>query len=169
MNVRRLPRFQNRLMSITLNVDVTPFLTALQRAADNMAKSVNTMAGHVRHMGQVFSRQHEIRISGLEARMYVRAGQDPAYATEDALHELVRLLMRKPSAVLGVQEGTMLGRSDRARLAAAALRGWAEHRPAPWRHPEVSYPSPLPWYRYMAGRAIHVEVDGTVSIQEVAA
>lgn len=169
MNVRRLPRFNNRLMSITLNVDVTPFLRALQRAAENMAKSMDTMAQHVRRMGQAFTRQHEVRISGLEAKMYVRAGLDPQYATEDALHGLVRLLMRKPSAVLGLQEGTMLGRSDRARLAAAAMRGWAEHRPEPWRHPEVSYPSPLPWYRYMAGQAIHVEVDGTVSIQEVAA
>ena len=151
MSVRRLPRFRNRLLTVTLDIDVTPFLRAVQRASAEAAKSLNNMAESVRRMGKALAWQHEVRVSGLEARMYVRAGLDPAYASEEALDGLVRLIMRKPSAVLGLGDSLMLGTRDRARLAAAAMRGWAEHRPAPWRHPEVTYHEATPWFRYMAG------------------
>jgi hypothetical protein len=159
VNVRRLPRFRNHVMTVTLDIDVTPFLRNLQRAAEQMAKSVDTMAQAVRGMGKALARAREVSVSGLEARMYVRAGLDPAYASEEALDGLVRLLLRKPSAVLGLGDSMMLGTRDRARLAAAAMRGWAEHRPAPWRHPEVEYHEATPWFRYMAGQRVYLYAD----------
>lgn len=54
--------------------------------------------------------------------------------------------------------------TDRTRLAAAAMRGWTEHRPEEWKHPEVYYPSALPWFRYMAGQRVYLHADGRLEV-----
>jgi hypothetical protein len=109
-------------------IDFEPMRRALAAAAEDSARSLDTMAQAVRRMGQVFARAHEVNVSGLEARLYVRAAMDPAYATEADLHRLVRLLLRRPHAVLGLGGTLFLHQQDRYRLAAAAIHGWAVHR-----------------------------------------
>jgi hypothetical protein len=74
--------------------------------------------------------QREVRVSGLESRMYVRAAMDPTYA--DSPGALVRALLRDPASVLGAGDALWVVRREaRCRLAAAALRGWADFHSGP--------------------------------------
>lgn len=63
-------------------------------------------------------------VAGLEARYYVRAGLDPTYAAPVALNFLV-------AAILGGTAGGVLflTPTNRATVAASAIRGWSQHRP----------------------------------------
>ena len=65
--------------------------------------------------------------------MFVRAGLDPAYATEEARDRLVRTILTGDLALI-------LTPASRARVAAAVLAGWMA-RPAP----RCSCPSPGAW------------------------
>jgi hypothetical protein len=137
--------------TVHVPIDFAPMRRALRQAAEDSAKGFETMAQAVRNMGRAMARAHEVQVAGLEQRVYVRAAMDPAYAEPDALDSLVRLLLRKPSAVLGVGDSLFLHREDRYRLAAAAMRGWAEHRPHEWHHQQA-----MPWHRYMGGVRVQV-------------
>jgi hypothetical protein len=142
-------RYGTRMTSVVVNVDVGPFMRALAAMAKSTARSLDNMAQAVRRMGTAFARAHEVQVCGLEARVYVRVAM--AISTEEDLHSLIRLLLRKPSAALGLGDSLFLTRADRARLAASACRAWAEHHSA-----STDEHSPLPWHRYMAGTRVLV-------------
>lgn len=145
--------------TVTINLDFSAYLRVVREAAESMAHAFDTMAQAMRNTGRIIAWSHEVQVSGLEAKVYVRAALDPAYAEPDALDELVRLLVRKPSAVLGLGDTLMLHRADRFRLAAAAMRGWAEHRSAP-----VPEHSPLPYHRFLAGQRVYLHADGRLEV-----
>jgi hypothetical protein len=134
---------------VQIPVDFEPIRRQIREAAAAMAVSVETMAQAVQQVGRVFARAHEVQVSGLEARVYVRAAMDPEYASAEALHRLVRLLIRKPHIALGMGDARFLHREDRFRLAAAAIRGWAEHR-------DTEQGEAMPWHRYLAGTQVLV-------------
>jgi hypothetical protein len=68
-------------------------------------------------------RAKEVRVSGLEARYYVRG----AFCSLAELDALVQRLMRRRETA--VEWGFFpCSEGDRARLAAAAMRGWVEAR-----------------------------------------
>jgi hypothetical protein len=110
------------------DLDFTAFFRNLERAAQDLARSVDTMADAMRRAGLAFARAKEVKVSGLEARVYVRAGLDPTLSTPAELHRLVRLLLHRPHVVVGVADSMFLDRPARVRLAVAAMRGWAVHR-----------------------------------------
>lgn len=86
-------------------------------------------------------------VAGLEARYYVRAGLDLAYASETALTGLVAEIMAgDPAALFFLQE------KQRAQIAAAAVRGWVTHR-----HPAADVD--LVWVRFLDGQRVWVTAD----------
>lgn len=94
-----------------------PFVKALETAARTMVRWANSIREKA---------NDEVRVSGLEARYYVRAGADPTYAHPERRDALVRDLLAgevedDPLLVFVTPE-------NRRRLAVAALRGWALHR-----------------------------------------
>lgn len=83
----------------------------------------------------------EVRVSGLEARYYVRGGlhcPDVDALVLDLLRDPARQALEDEDFLM-----TLLSQTNRARLAAAALRGWVEH------HPDED-PTLLSWHRLLA-------------------
>jgi hypothetical protein len=132
--VRNLPKI-GRAMAQAMAA-----FTGIGQAAIKAAMAMEEMAAKV----QALFRLTELQVCRLEARMQVRAGLDPAYSqSPDAL---VQDLLSNPLA-----SGSMVLRaSHRARLAAAALRGWAESH--------ADEPVQVAWHRKMAGTYLQVGV-----------
>lgn len=107
---------------------VTPNMVKLMDAALKAAADFDHKMAKMQAMLNANSARQECFISGLEARMYVRAALDPAYT--DSPDALVRALMNNPLSVVGYRDIVYVRPATRARLAAAALRGWTEHREA---------------------------------------
>lgn len=81
-------------------------------------------------------------VCGQEAKYYVRAGLDPAYATPESRDRLLRRILTGTSDPL-------LNQANRIRCAAAALAGWvASH--------EVAEPTSFVWHRFIGGTAVQV-------------
>lgn len=135
----------------TIVLDLRLDTSAVERAFQHMAEVAREAARVVnrglRSMARTMARvsaaireaaNDEVTVSGLEARYLVRAGLDPAYRSPEDLDALVQAIMR------GEAEDTrLLYRENRARVAAAALRGWTH-----------AYPAPLPiltWHRLIGG------------------
>jgi hypothetical protein len=111
-----------------VDLDFSAFFRALTASSERANRSMQNMLRAADNLGRAFARAKEVHVSGLEARVYVRAGMDPDYATPADLHRLVRLLLRRPHVVVGLESSMFLDRPARLRLAVAALRGWAAHR-----------------------------------------
>lgn len=135
--------------TVTLDLRIDP--ARIERAFRQMAetaraaarvinKAMTDLSRHLHRMQQriIDAANDEVLVSGLEARYQVRAGLDPAYRTPGDLDGLVQAIMR------GEAEDTrLLTAENRARVAAAALRGWTH-----------AYPAPLPvltWHRLIGG------------------
>lgn len=85
-----------------------------------------------------------VRVAGLEGRYHVRAGQDPAYRDEPRIGQLVHAILSGQD-----RDTRLLSPTNRARVAASALRGWT-----------MSYgpvaPETLVWHRLIGNT--HVQV-----------
>jgi hypothetical protein len=142
---------------MTVNPMVEPFGAALNTEAVNDA--FRRMRGQMRGLTLSFRRAHEAfvsgvnderHVSGLEARYYVRG----ALAQVD-VDDLVSALLRDPGSVAADDDESMLlpylTPASRARLAAAAARGYAEAGRA---EPPVG--PGLPWHRLVGGARLEV-------------
>lgn len=122
-----------------------PRLTAQVRAAaieqQRQIAAVRTLQTMVANIPEA--------VAGLEARYYVRAGMDPAYATAHDHTALVRSILN------GTAEDTArLSTEARRLVAASALRGWMDHR-APAEPEPVG---PVIWHRFMSATRATVSV-----------
>lgn len=119
----------DRTITTTLVLDTGPLIRAFDAIREAFRPFVEAMAVAARAIGRLAERLREtandpVRIAGLEARYYVRAGLDPAYRHPERLDALVRDLLA------GDYEDDPLHAfvtpENRRALAVAAIRGWAE-------------------------------------------
>ena len=100
-------------------------MTTIDRHSEAAALAFGHATANTAAALRAFAAQLDDRklVAGLEGRMFVRAGLDPAYATEEARDRLVRTILTGDLALI-------LTPASRARVAAAVLAGWMA-RPAP--------------------------------------
>jgi hypothetical protein len=137
---------------LDLRIDTSAIERAFQHAAEIAREAARVVNRGLRAWARQMSRlgaaireaaNDEVTVSGLEARYFVRAGLDPAYRSPEDLDALVQAIMR------GEAEDTrLLYRENRARIAAAALRGHVH-----------AYPEAVPvltWHRLIGGTTVVV-------------
>lgn len=122
------PDFGTRVMD-----GLQPLVEASRRAAESFAQRVRALlvpfqraldASLGAHADEVNGPVH---MAGLEARYYVRGGLDPLCADPGGLDVLVRAVLAGTSTDL-----FLVTPANRARIAAAAARGWVERYAFPW-------------------------------------
>jgi hypothetical protein len=146
-----LPAPRPGLITVEFTVSVGAMMREIKKAMHSMGKeAIKPFRAFARAMRE--SANSEARVSGLESRYYVRGGLACPLGLDD-IDALVKNLMRHPGRVGEDDEHllmTMLTPENRARLAAAALRGYVENTPAE---------SPrwlLVWYRQMGATTVLV-------------
>lgn len=103
---------------------------AFQDLAETMTRAGQSINSSMLSMTRLAreSANDEVRVSGLEALFYVRAGM--GLPDIDALDHLVREILRAPTTGVGDSRVTLryLTPGNRLRLVQVALRGWAVHQ-----------------------------------------
>ncbi len=112
------------------------FVAAVTRAVEEAERLLTTLYNH------------PVKVAGIEARYYTRAGLDPAYATSAALDDLVAAVLNGD-----VSDTRFLTIQNRGRVAAQAVAGWVAHRPQEAVAPPV-------WFRLVGDQPIEVTVAG---------
>jgi hypothetical protein len=130
-------------------IDVPTMLRSMQKGFKRMGETMQTMTKAMRSFGSALrdAANDEIRVAGLEARYYVRG------AFED-IDPLVRNLLRHPARTAPMSEAfalSMLTKKNRARLAAAAIRGHVSHT-------EGEAPATTGWCRWYRDAEVVVTV-----------
>jgi hypothetical protein len=97
------------------------FVGQFFQASQKMAADLDRTMSQINALMRAAAPQPDpARLAGLEGRYYVRAALDPAYATPEALHHLVRDLLDGTEGFIGGR----LPAADRRALAVTAMRGW---------------------------------------------
>lgn len=117
---------------------------ALAPAIEAFVAAMAKVAQGIAAFGNALHQQDEVWLSGREARYYVRGGLDPAYSTEEGLSTLVHELMHLPGFT----------RRNRARMAAAAIRGWCAHQD------QHTGPVLVAWHRSFGPTVVRLAVQG---------
>lgn len=125
-------------MLLAVQVSINGFTAAVVRATEIM------LDGFIRQMAN-----SDVLVSGIEGTMQVRAGMDPRYDTEENLQRLIADLLVHPERQTGDAYDRFLTPENRARLAAAALRGWVQTHDTPRQ-------DALTWHRMMNGVMLQV-------------
>lgn len=120
-------------------------LRSFIRHAAEVWKSANAAVLRL-HQRLADAANDPVRVAGLEARYYVRAGLDPRYSTLFGLDALTASIMDMSN-----RGGDMafLTRQSRAQIAAAAIAGWVAS------YADDTGPL-LPWHRFIGHTIITV-------------
>lgn len=132
-----------------LTIDVHLFLKAFQEGMRTIGEALTTSMRSFNRLIR-YAVNDEVRVSGLEARYYVRGAMGCQSPQE--LDALVLALLSDPRRTAPADEAfmmTLLTNESRARLAVSAIRGWAETHPG-------GPCGPLSWHRYLAGTKIEM-------------
>lgn len=115
-------------------------------AAARMVAALNAIARRFQQMMTelVEAANTPAGVAGVEGRMYVRAALSPAYATPAALSSLVSAITTGD-----LPDTFLLTAENRARVAAAAVTGWSQHR-------DGDAPEVLAWHRVVGGTTLAV-------------
>jgi hypothetical protein len=122
--------------------NLTRFATAANAAAVDLEVSMRKVIEAMRAVGVgglETPAEREVRVAGLAAKMQVRAGMDPTVELDTLLRQ--------------IRAHRNLTYEERGLVAAAALRGWAEHR-------DTGRPDSVAFNRLLCGH--HVEVAAAV-------
>ena len=136
-------------VTLPVTIDLTRFTAALERAAETARAVFDRLAAYFRDVvGPALARIHDrmtgfandpVRVAGVEAKFYVRAGLDGAYAHPERRDALIRDLLHgevedEPFLFLMTPENRRL-------VALSAIRGWVSTygAPAPGEHPYVAH------------------------------
>lgn len=125
----------------SLTEDLRRVVHRIVRFAGDATRWISNTARKIRSWVSTWLERY---VSGLEARYYVRAAFDPRYADVD---DLVRSIRRGRAPGL-----SFLGPNARTRVALAAMRGWAVHRPADHDDDQEI----LAWHRQLGGTRVLV-------------
>lgn len=138
-----------------MTVDITPDTTAFVAGLRKARRAFMTLGLTTAKVNAALERMavalvnDPVQMAGLEGRMYVRGGLDPAYASEERIQRLVSDLLARPWKQTGEATHRYLTPANRAALAAHALRGWATHR-------NPTSPDVLAWCRWLNGTVLEV-------------
>lgn len=129
---------------------VAPHMQAIVRAAAQVEAAMSRLGAVMAESKASFERALDRRTAALEARMIVRAGLHPDYATVEGVSVLVRRILNAPGSLLdaGFLDGALNPR-QRSLIAAAALRGWVES------YPDDEQPI-LAWHRLIGPTVLEV-------------
>lgn len=106
---------------VTFRAAAEAFAEALARVAQHVAKTVRQVRPIIEHARAAAN--DPVHVAGLEARYYVRAAMDPAYAAVEDVDLLVRDLLAGREG-----ESPLLTPQNRRLVAVAAMRGYVTHR-----------------------------------------
>lgn len=134
LNVRQMSQ---AVQSLSVQVLDALARSAVEAGRAMMRLGVTMKVTAARIQGE---KQVEVAVAGLEGKMFVRAGMDPRYATEDDLNALCR-------EIAGL---TSLTAAERGRVMAAACAGWAT------RGTEPTGPSMRPAHRLWGSDRVQV-------------